>query len=40
MVEVSVLLGPAPLPVSIFSPPLKIIPVGMLRVPYSVATQP
>lgn len=34
----SVLLGTAPMIVSIFLPPLKIMTVGMERMPYSVAT--
>ena len=37
MVLVRVLLGTAPMTVSSFCPPLKIITVGMLRMPYSVA---
>ena len=38
MVPVRVDLGTAPMTVSSFCPPLKIITVGMLRMPYSVAT--
>ena len=34
----SVVLGTAPMTVSIFVPSLKIITVGMLRMPYSAAT--
>lgn len=39
MVPVSVDLGTAPITVSSFWPPLKIITVGMERMPYSVATE-
>ena len=39
MVPVSVDLGTAPITVSSFWPPLKIITVGMERIPYSVATE-
>ena len=38
MVDVNVAFGTAPMTVSIFLPFLKIITVGMLRIPYSVAT--
>lgn len=38
MMETRVLLGTAPMTVSSFCPFLKIITVGMLRMPYSVAT--
>ena len=38
MVPVRVDFGTAPISVSSFCPPLKIITVGMLRMPYSVAT--
>jgi hypothetical protein len=38
MMETRVLLGTAPMTVSSFWPFLKIITVGMLRMPYSVAT--
>ncbi len=38
MVPVSVDFGTAPITVSSFWPPLKIITVGILRMPYSVAT--
>ena len=34
MVELRVVFGTAPTTVSTFSPPLKIISVGMLRMPY------
>ena len=37
IVDVSVLLGTAPMTVSSFCPFLKIMTVGMLRMPYSVA---
>jgi hypothetical protein len=38
-VPVSVLFGTAPITVSSFCPPLKIITVGIERMPYSVATE-